>query len=214
MKGAGFIGVSVVLHTVMIAALAFDEPARPASPGAPVKIRIVARQPTTEKKLAPRPKPRPKMPPVKSESTVAKNPEAKVTPPLPEPTQVDEDVMPEDAAAAPVPAEDAETATDAPLSASGNDLTEGAQLIIRSFVQPRYTLPARKAGYEVEFTAEVLVNRSGRATEVKFDKQILYEMDERIIQSIRRASYKPAKNRLGMAVDSWLRIPFRLEMTE
>lgn len=216
---------SVVLHAGFMIALAADSPSSVSgsSVSTPVHVRIVG-QPLP-RKSASTPKPRPAAPqekakvPVK-ESVVKKEPE-----PIPEAVseanadsseawEKSDDASSQVGERSEQEVGSVGSGADESSDALSENHAHAAVLDVRTFVTPRHTLSARNAEYKTECVAEILVGRDGRAKEVRFDREILYGMDERIIQAVKMATFKPATNRLGMVVESWVRIPFRIEMAD
>ncbi len=107
-------------------------------------------------------------------------------------------------------ADTSKTAGSADGSIDGGSRAHDASLVRSSFRQPEYTHDALAAGYETDVIAEILVNKDGSVSDVKLGKPLLYDMEHRLIQSIRQARFIAAKNQQGDEVQSWTRIRFRL----
>jgi protein TonB len=92
------------------------------------------------------------------------------------------------------------------------DLSSDAQLIPDSLIKPSYTAEALEANISGSFTAHVFVDASGKATQAELDKAIGYGMDQRVIDAILKARFKPRRDRNGASLPGWTSIAIILQL--
>lgn len=222
MKAVSCLVLSLAVHGFSLAVLSGT--AQPVGePATAVNVKIIMNEkPRAIKAQASTQKAKPKPEPIEPKvATVVK----KAPAPKPQP------VAPSAKASAPEPVEEPQATTSDPIAneeeyaapapqqtneevggISGDDDSQAPELIGESFRHPRYTAAARRAGYETVVLARILVDIHGRATKVEFGSGILYEMDERIITALKRARFRPGKNRFGVVRESWMHLRFKLEI--
>jgi len=90
------------------------------------------------------------------------------------------------------------------------DMSSEPRLISSTFAVPKYTDEAIDAGLEGAFVVDVFVTENGDVREAELRKKIGYGMDERVLDSTRKAKFTPRKNKFGKALSDWAEIKVRL----
>ncbi len=90
------------------------------------------------------------------------------------------------------------------------DLSHYATLIPATFQLPKYTDEAVDAALEGVFTVDVFVDEMGHVRDVELKKKIGYGMDQRVLDSMRKAEFSPRKNKFGKEIEGWTEVKLRL----
>ena len=80
------------------------------------------------------------------------------------------------------------------------------------FVPPRWTKELRDADGNASVDVEVRVEADGSVHDVKVVRGVGMEMDERVVEAIKRTKFEPAK-RAGKPISTQMRLSIRLDVT-
>ncbi|MCB9228443.1 MAG: energy transducer TonB [Deltaproteobacteria bacterium] len=81
------------------------------------------------------------------------------------------------------------------------DLSSPAILI--SYTPPAYTEAALDAEIEGKFPVDVYIDKKGSVIKAKLRRKIGFGMDQKVLNSVYQAKYRPRKNKSGLFVESW-----------
>jgi protein TonB len=98
-----------------------------------------------------------------------------------------------------------------PLSSS-EVLSSQASLDRSSIEVPEYTEDALSLKIEGTFILDVFVDDNGKVLKAELKNRIGHGMDERLIESAKKAKFFPAKDHFGKNIAVWAQIKFRLEL--
>jgi periplasmic protein TonB len=134
--------------------------------------------------------------------------------PPPDPTPLPEEMIP-------TVNEDDAPSNRAPHNEAPEKVAESApeQAVVQASVPlyhlnpaPDYPAVARRRGYEGTVLLDVLVDREGRAAEVKVAQSSGYALlDRSALTNVRRWRFEPAR-RLGRPVEMWVQVPVRFAL--
>jgi protein TonB len=78
--------------------------------------------------------------------------------------------------------------------------------VILNAPRPSYTEAARQARTEGVVKVRVLLGADGRARRATVQRGLPHGLDEKAIEAVGRLQFRPARDRAGRAVDSWVTI--------
>lgn len=98
------------------------------------------------------------------------------------------------------------------VKALDEDKSSDPQLIRDSITTPQYTAEALEANIEGNFIVDVFVDAEGNVKDAELRKPIGYGMDEKVVETAKKAKFIPRKNKIGGAISGWTEIKFFLQI--
>ncbi len=193
---------TITISLVQAPAPAPRKPIRPLQVDAPDPIAPLAQ-------LVPR-----KAPPVKFEPPPMPEP-ALMAVPIPEPAASEasrtQQAAVEPAAAAPSP-ENASPSAEAQMPGPDQAEVQASVPLYHLNPPPSYPAVARRRNYQGTVRLDVLVDRQGRAAQVRLAESCGYAMlDRSAVKSVGQWRFEPAR-RFGRPIEMWVQVPVRFEL--
>jgi len=102
--------------------------------------------------------------------------------------------------------------TEEMVSISPEDVVREARPIYRKNPPPEYPKLARKRGYQGTVILEVLVDRKGRAADLRIFTSTGYPILDRVaMESVKKWLFEPGM-RGNKKVEMWVRVPIRFQL--
>jgi protein TonB len=193
---------TITISLVQAPAPAPRKPIRPLPVDAPDPIAPLAQ-------LVPK-----KLPPVKPEPPPKPEP-APMAVPTPEPVASDasqmQQALAEPAAGAPSP-ENASLSEEAQMPGPDQAEVQASVPLYHLNPPPAYPAVARRRNYQGTVRLDVLVDRQGRAAQVRLAESCGYAMlDRSAVKSVAQWRFEPAR-RFGRPIEMWVQVPVRFEL--
>lgn len=190
-----------------------------------VTISLLATPPAPAAPPAVKPKPAPpvKTPPKKKRIAAPRPQPAIAPPPLPAPPAPPEPASPEPVLPEAAPMEEAVSPPDQkappPDQAAESETTPSDQARIQASVPlyhlnppPAYPAVARRRNYQGTTLLDVLVDRQGRAAQVRVRQSSGFSiLDRSAVAAVRQWRFEPAR-RMGQAMEMWVQVPVKFEL--
>ncbi len=92
------------------------------------------------------------------------------------------------------------------------DLSRDPELMASTVEIPKYTEDALDANIQGSVVVDVYVDEKGDVQQVELSKKVGYGMDQMIIDSAKKAKFKPRTDASGKKIPGWSEIKFLLEI--